>query len=598
MELNAQPAVGETLSLAGFLHFLYDGLEGYIYAPTLDRETGEFNPVFVKHTQLARLERHIRESAESSEVYISPAVYESPRAEKANFKSSKVVWCEFDGNGDTRFREGDSNVTPSLQIQSSGRGHTHCYWLLDEPITDAHDLEEINRALTYGLGADKSGWDANQILRPPESWNYKRDLPVTILEVTGLAYNVGAFTKYKAPDRIEDESIRLGHVPDVMDVIYEYALGTEFKDIFTSRPEEGERSTGYMRVGYLAAEAGCSNEELYSLLRNFDERVGKYSKREDRHRRLLDIIERVRLKHPTPQGDAPDTAKLTFEVFDIISFGNQEINVEWLLPGLLQAQGSMLLYGPPGTGKSTVSLNFAYGLSTGREVLGFQPERPYRLLFLSAEMGQIELQYFTNLIGQGYNDEEAVQLLKENLYVMPLGEPFYLNQIAQQNTLQRITETLQLDGVIFDSLGSVTNKSLSDEEATKSLLDFNDRFRNEMGVFTWFIHHNRKASEGNKEPNELSDVYGSQYLQARPSSLISLWPSAKENILKVTNQKVRCAAKTSPWYIKRDEHLLFSRCSEEDIATVITSKKPEKANGVFSRQHKQQLDSKDNPFGI
>ena len=562
MELVVMPNKAR-FSWTEFLGTIFKGLEGYIYAPTLDRSTGKFQPVFVKHTQLARLERHIREESSRTDVYISPSVFREPKATKDNFVGSNVVWCEFDGN------YAEPTVEPSITVLSSKEGHVHCYWLLDTPIDNAQDLEKVNRALAYSLGADKSGWDANQILRPPETFNFKRELPVVALSAPLARYNIGAFSTYEAPEKLEDESIRLKTIPDVMDVIYEFPLGTEFKDVFTANYEEGERSTAYMQVGYLAAEAGVSNEELYALLRNFDERIGKYADREDRHRRLLDIIERVRLKVPIQS--QLGQARPSFEIFDIISFGNQDLTVEWLLPGILQQGGNMLLSGPPGAGKTQLALNFAYGLASGTDVLGYKPNEPTRILFISAEMGPTDLKCFTDLITPRY--KEYKDLLQENLFVLPMGEPIYLNTPVEQNRLRSLVEALNIRGIIFDSLGSATNKALTDEEGTKSLLDFNDRFRNEMGVFTWFIHHNRKATENNKEPSGLADIYGSQYITARATTVLSIWP-VKTNILKVRELKKRLAPQEDDWFIKRNSELNFTKLDPSEAATVITSKSP------------------------
>jgi hypothetical protein len=577
----SDPTAEPTLSLAGFLSFLYGGFsEGFIYCPTLNRETGEFTQEFASVTRLDSLERHIRKNSAHTDVYLSPAIYSEASAKKEHFKASNVVWCEFDGNAPTDYR-----LIPSVTVRSSDTGYSHCYWRLVSPLDNAGDLEAINRALAYSLGADKSGWDANQILRPPETHNYKRDLPVGVESVSGTIYTVDDFLIYKAPEHITEESLNLGDIPDVMDVIYKHSLPQEFKDVFTGNYKEGQRSTAYMRVGYLGAEAGCSNEELYSLLNNFDSRVGKYHLRQDRVTRLLDIIERVRLKYP----ERKDEERSTFdalEIYDVISFGNLDIQVEWLLPNLLQQQGSMLLAGPPGVGKTQLALNFAYGLASGTETLGIGAADPCRVLFVSCEMGPVDLKYFTDQMAPRY--EEHNELLQENFLILPLGEPLYINTPQGQTQLRRLAETLKLDGIIFDSLGSATTKSLSDEEATRSLLDFNDRFRKDMGVFSWFIHHNRKATENNKEPSGLADIYGSQYITARATTVISLWPQ-KHGVLKVRELKKRLAPEGPDWYIKRTpQHLGFVKASEEDIATVVTSTLGKAVKG----------DKSNNPYGI
>lgn len=573
----------EALSLSGFLQFLFNGLEGYAYAPTLNRETEAFQPVFVRvPDNLARLEQHISESSEVTDVYLSPSVFSEPKALKANFVGSNVVWAEFDGN----YKE--TAVAPSVKIQSSKQGHVHAYWKLDEPVTDPVILENINRALSYSMGADKSGWDCTQILRPPGTHNHKRDLPVMYSGGSLLVHNLGDFSSYEAPEKIDADTLNIKAIPDVMDVIYEYALGVKFKDVFSTVPAEGDRSTYYMRVGYYAAEAGCSNEEIYSLLYNYDDRVGKYKKREDRTRRLIDIIERVRIKYPLVNSEE-ELDSDALEIYDVISFNNQVLEIDWLIPDLLQDKGNMLLVGPPGVGKTQVALNFAFGLSTGSEVLNYAIDKPRKVLFVSCEMGPVDLKVFTEKMMSHYEDKH--DLLSENFFVLPLGEPLYLNTTTGQDKLIRAADVLGIDGFIFDSLGSATSKSLTDEEATKGLLDFNDRLRNSMDVFSWFIHHNRKATENNKEPSGLADVYGSQYITARATTVLSLWP-VQHGVLKVRELKKRLAPQEADWFIQRQRGLHFSRVAKEEIpaTTTITSKIAEALNDPPKRPN--------NPYDI
>jgi hypothetical protein len=100
---------------------------------------------------------------------------------------SWVLWVDFDGNAPAEWSkepiEGQVFVPPpSAIIQSSIPGHEHCYWRLDEFLTNTSKLEDRNRSLAYVLKADTSGWDRDQVLRPPHTINRKRDKPVVIKE--------------------------------------------------------------------------------------------------------------------------------------------------------------------------------------------------------------------------------------------------------------------------------------------------------------------------------------------------------------------------------------------------------------------------------
>src|SRR5690606_21999974 len=91
---------------------------------------------------------------------------------------------------------------PSVEVQSSGESNRHTYWLLDA-FLDGKQIESLNRSLAYALGADTSGWDANQFLRPPLSTNRKYRKPITVKVVVDreelAPYSVGDFEHIPTP---------------------------------------------------------------------------------------------------------------------------------------------------------------------------------------------------------------------------------------------------------------------------------------------------------------------------------------------------------------------------------------------------------------
>lgn len=113
------------------------------------------------------------------DVYYSPALFSYANPKRDNVLGSWVLWADFDGNAPKSW-EDVSAPQPTLIIQSSIPGHEHCYWRLNEFLDDPDTLEERNRSLAYALKADTSGWDADQILRPPFTTNRKRNAPVTV----------------------------------------------------------------------------------------------------------------------------------------------------------------------------------------------------------------------------------------------------------------------------------------------------------------------------------------------------------------------------------------------------------------------------------
>jgi len=167
-----------------FLSFLYDGLEGYVYSPNKDlskkpNEDGHWNQTFFKWPEERQsLVDYIEVSAKSLDVYLAPAVFNKPDSHKENIKCTKVLWVELDEKLPTE--DNTTVAKPNYIVQTSSEQHQHWYWKLDEPISSVDNIEVFTRSLTYCIpGADSSGWDANQVLRIPGTYNFKRNTPVT-----------------------------------------------------------------------------------------------------------------------------------------------------------------------------------------------------------------------------------------------------------------------------------------------------------------------------------------------------------------------------------------------------------------------------------
>lgn len=178
-----------TEKLGAFFDYIWgpvspNGGPCYVYLPvfnaTWDKQWVKF--MFAWPRQKQAVIRHVlKHNAQECDVYFSPALFSAATPIKENVMGSRFLWVDFDGNAPESW-EGLVVPEPTLIIQSSIPGHEHCYWRLDEFLFDREVLEERNASLAYHLEADTSGWDADQVLRPPYTMNYKRYEPVEIVK--------------------------------------------------------------------------------------------------------------------------------------------------------------------------------------------------------------------------------------------------------------------------------------------------------------------------------------------------------------------------------------------------------------------------------
>lgn len=152
----------------------------FVYLPVeFDGEWTKFMYAWPRQRE-AVIRHTLKWSASRANVFFSPAIFKAANPQKENVMGSNVLWVDFDGNAPQEW--GTEVPAPTLIVQSSIPGHEHCYWRLNSFLSDRDILEERNRALAYVLHADTSGWDADQILRPPRTVNRKRDKMVFIKE--------------------------------------------------------------------------------------------------------------------------------------------------------------------------------------------------------------------------------------------------------------------------------------------------------------------------------------------------------------------------------------------------------------------------------
>lgn len=579
--------ISQEQNLNQFFDKIFGEQTGYVYSPTKsfdDRQKWEKH-FFHWPSEKEKLIQHIIDKSPTHEAYYSPVLFSRPahfpeELTPEHFKGSYWVWAEFDYGIPTSKKLSELGIPePNIRIRTSERSHQHWYWRLDLFQTKKEALETITKKLAYALDADLSGWDYQQVLRPPGTIHHESQRTVLLLSKNDNYYSISNFDDLPEVPTDVYTDIQLGSIPDVNMVVLKYAFPDDTADLFRKRVEElnvkdgdtkADRSKALMRLGFDFAMIGMSNAEIYALLRNVDDRWKKFKVTKDsaddrQYKNLIRIIRRARIKYPLVQAD--DLAE-EFPVFGHVDFLNTSVEIKWAINGLLQEKGCLIISAPPDVGKSQLSLWAAMCVSVGRDFLGWTVERPMKMMFVSMEMGHADLKFIVEQLSQNFTEEEQ-QLLQTNMMYVPLGFSILLDKPRNQDKIDALIDIHKPEGILFDSLGIAIGDDInSDTVINNTFAYLAKNIRADRECFVWFIHHNRKAQANNKQPKKLEDLYGSQYIGSNASTVIGLWPVGPE--IEVNCLKLRLTSRFKSFRIKRTTPLGFEKTtsdpSESDLA--------------------------------
>ena len=574
MAISLDPATG----LSEFFDFIWGSEVGFVYLPTREGigKDARWSKTFYHWPRdKAHVVDHVMVNSQKKDVYFSPMVWDKPILNRSHIKGTHVLYADFDGNAPTDWSSepGEANTAavpghPSAIVQSSTETHQHVYWKLNEFQSDLTYVENTNRAIAYSYSADTSGWDVEQVLRPPFSTNYKHGLQVMLSSFDTTEYSANQFASFKPVKQLIQDNVDTNNLPDALELIGEYVWDTDNLDLLTKAVPAGSRSSALMRIGYKCAELGMSATEIYAIVLHLDDRLGKFVNRNDRAKRLLDVVNRSLLKYPhkleeptfagLTSGEAP-VAEDTRYVFGFKDFLQADFKVPWAIVDLMPMNGLGIIVSATNVGKTQVLSQMCFHQALGRNFIGYDFNETRRKgAIFSLEMGPVGYYRLVAVLAQGYSPAD-IDSLQENCIIIPLGEPMPLGKLDAANAFfEKVIKEHKLEWIAIDSLQKIYTGKLSDDEI-RGFFNYLASLRQRYGFYVWLVHHNRKAQGDNKRPNTLDDVYGSMYITAEPDAILALWQPVNSKDLEVIELKNRYAEKAKPFKIRRTEHLMFER---------------------------------------
>ena len=525
-------SLNPTQGLGDFLSFLYGEEEGWIHVPIKRPEDDkyEYDFFFKWPSQRQDIIDHVARYSKNSEVYITPGMFKSRSSSVAESHGSYVAWCDFDGNVPSLEELQELHVPlPTLRVQSSVPGREHWYWKYDQFNNNIATAQTINKALCYAFGADFA-WDMGHSLRPVGSINHKRGgVPVIIKSHNPHSYRIEDFSSLPVPeDSYNVEQFRKEQIPNPLKTIMRHGpWNEEATELFnTYKIAEGNRSSALTKFTYVCLEHGLDNSEAYSLLQWVDKRWRKFADRYNKEKYYVDLINYSRQK--VPYEGIKDVTVLADELKlhdwdEVVEYVD---STEWIIPGILPAKGKLFIVGRSGSGKTTLALGLTSHLALSKKHLDWEgtSAEPKKILFLSLEMLIESLTEFYGKLNLNFTPAEQAMLKKNfKTYASPEKVKFYKPESPIMGKFLRTLENHKPDVILVDSASFSLASNLSNQEEITKSIETLDQIQDRYDCSFVFIHHSRKEppNHGYKEA-DLDDVFGSTFIAASASSIISL----------------------------------------------------------------------------
>ena len=268
-------------NLEPFFKLVLGRNNGYLCIATLNTTTREFQEKFFQYPdKLNDVMNYLDNVIPLTNVYFCPNLFSAPRRIKDNVISTPNAWSDLD-----RCAPSNLLVNPSVVLESSPNRY-QAFWLFNDEV-EPEEAEELSRRIAYYHkedGADQGGWDLTQLLRVPNSRNFKyeENPTIRIIKADKAFYRTEDFDVYPRADFLKLENTT--QLPTILEYTTADNLLIEHSDrvdpvlrrAFETDPGDNDWSQALWFLECLAFEAGFSKEEVFIIAR--DSACNKYAR--------------------------------------------------------------------------------------------------------------------------------------------------------------------------------------------------------------------------------------------------------------------------------------------------------------------------------
>lgn len=424
------------------------------------------------------------------DVYFCPLPFSAPERLAKNVKPVNLLWSDVD--------DGDPSKLRPTVLWESSPGRYHALWFIDKRL-HPEDAAELNRSVTYYLGADKGGWDLSQVLRIPGTYNhkYKSKPKVKLLHWDTKILNTKAVAR-KVRHRMTPVT-----TGDASKILSKYRLSSRVLQLLHGPAEKGRRSDVLWYLENKLHEAGMSPEEIIAVLKESE--WNKFRGRRDEDSRLRSELSKVIERNlEEKKRVVPDIRIQSFaEVM-----ASLQSNPGWQVPGFWMRNSHGIVAGEPKSFKSTLVMDLALSIASGKPFLGKYPvEHPGTVLYVQNENAEwIMKDRFEKMLNhKGLVGKVSISGSDLRVKFPPLV-PFYmvnqqsfmLSNEEHQEFLEETIKKMKPQLVVLDPLYLMFDGDIASAQELFPLLQWLLYLKNTYNCGILLIHHWNKNGEGKR----------------------------------------------------------------------------------------------------
>lgn len=477
---------------------------GYVFVPRRKGKTWDEGRGFKYPDEWPEIETRLQEANNDGwDTYWCPLLFDKPSRKKENVKPEQgILWADLD--------EVDPKTLNSLKPSVAWASSSDRYqglWILDS-MHDIDEVEEINKALTYHIGADKSGWDVTQILRVPGSINHKYNPPQPgrMLWAEKRIYVLDKVRTEVAGTKATPEAVPPKDALSVL--LTTWPINGRLKDLLTvneAEVQQGERSDRLWEIETSLVELGVPLMDIVDIIMEspWNKFKGRRDEAQQIYNEILKADKHVKVRMmpppvlPTP---AEDRIKDQMWAIPFDTFVSTKMEPPtWLIDQIWQKGTYGMIAGEPKTYKSVQATDMALSVASGRPYLGqFKVNHPGPVLYIQEENNAQTVQdrvvktafakgLMTSTPG-GLAMADDIPLYFCNNYGVNLTE--IESRDLVEATIKQIKPVMVILDPLYMMFGSVDENSAKEVGEVLRWLTY---LRNQYGIAIVICHHYNKG---------------------------------------------------------------------------------------------------------